>query len=110
MTEKGDANDWILLNPWTPSDDLSLVYVYDLDEGATDLRLRNGTLGFGRYDTWGNYPGVWMWVAKGQLMDQEYWLNGGIRTAELYLNRAEANIRKYMVSGDKSEAQSTYSA
>ena len=106
VTEKGDANDWILLNPWTPSDDLSLVYVYDLDEGATDLRLRNGTLGFGRYDTWGNYPGVWMWVAKGQLMDQEYWLNGGIRTAELYLNRAEANIRKYMVSGDKSEAQS----
>ena len=106
VTEKGDANDWILLNPWTPSDDLSLVYVYDLDEGATDLRLRNGTLGFGRYDTWGNYPGVWMWVAKGQLMEQEYWLNGGIRTAELYLNRAEANIRKYMVSGDKSEAQS----
>ena len=34
-----------------------------------------------------------------------YWTNGGIRIAEVYLNRAEANIRKYISSGLQEKAR-----
>lgn len=102
VNEKEDEN-WNILKPFSPSEDLTDLYsIWDIDNGAIDLRLVYNTLGFFKKDSWGNYEG-WLDVIKGQMA--QYWNNGGIRTAEVYLNRAEAYIRKYMESGNRAEAQ-----
>lgn len=102
VREKADDN-WNMLKPCSPSSDLTDLYtMWDVDNDAIDYRLMNNTLAFFRKDSWST-DGLWRDVIKGQMA--QYWNNGGIRTAEVYLNRAEAYIRKYMVSGNREEAQ-----
>lgn len=43
-------------------------------------------------------------VAKGSSVEQSRY-NGGIRTAEMYLNRAEVYVRRYLASGNSADAE-----
>ncbi|MCB6974741.1 MULTISPECIES: RagB/SusD family nutrient uptake outer membrane protein [Butyricimonas] len=97
-------DNWNMMKPCSPSWDLTDLYtMWDMNyEGASDRRLQNNTLAFFRKDSW-SVDGLWRCVIKGQM--GKYWNNGGIRTSEVYLNRAEAYIRKYIVSGNRQEAQ-----
>ena len=84
-----------------PSDDLVNTYGRDID-GGEDLRA-SGT--GPSYLLMGKKAGVTeQWVA-GITKDQTYQYGGGIRTAEVYLNRAEAYIRKYVETSDEAMAQ-----
>ncbi|WP_065219878.1 MULTISPECIES: RagB/SusD family nutrient uptake outer membrane protein [Butyricimonas] len=96
-------DDFDIVKAHGPSTELTDLYVlYDLDPNATDYRYSHNTLGFFRR-SWMNPEFGYLEVIKGQL--SQYTNNGGIRTAEVYLNRAEAYIRKYMESGNREEAQ-----
>ena len=102
VNETFDDN-WNIMKPHSPSEDLTDLYtMWDIDNGERELRIAGNTLSFFRRDSWGTYVG-WLDVIKGQMT--QYWNNGGIRTAEVYLNRAEAYIRKYIESGNRTEAQ-----
>lgn len=105
--------------PYTVSDDLAGVYSRDAD-GVIDIRGD-----YHRLDQWGTSTLACVYLKRGREWlngAYQYWpamalkgasvnisssmsrYNGGIRTAEMYLNRAEAYIRKYMVSGNQAEA------
>lgn len=81
-----------------------LVYLYDEDtDGLVDRRRKAGQgYSYLQSSNWAPERGFfYMYKGWGNFS----FLNGGIRTAEAYINRAEAYIRKYMVSGNKEEAQ-----
>ena len=103
MPEKDNTSlERDLLAPFTPSSDLIDQYVlYDV-EGTTDGRMDSRSIGWLKYSSW-DAAGIYRCVLKGTAA--QYWINGGIRTAEVYLNRAEAYIRKYIESGNKEEAR-----
>lgn len=85
-----------MTSPFTPSTDLLSLYGpcdrVDINtKKITDLR---GSMFF----CWGKMNSKKDWIATDGFTG-EY---NGIRTAELYLNRAEVYIRKYMVEGNDS--------
>jgi hypothetical protein len=107
--------------PYTVSTDLSTLYSQDVDGGIIDMR--------GNYNEVDGYMQATIspvflkrgrqWVNSAY----EYWVafiskgdgavagvsggvcNGGIRTAEIYLNRAEVYCRRYIESGDRADAE-----
>ena len=111
-----------MLHPYTVSMDLAAVYQQDVDNGITDIRGDYGN----NADTYGNtFPSTYLkqgraWNAETSAYD--YWIaavvkgnsgtttgltyNGGVRTAEMYLIRAEAAIRLYIETGTRSYAES----
>lgn len=104
------------VHPYALSQDLADVYLRDVDNEVLDLRGAYDKLdyystisiayvkqGFDYYYDASVYVTNWLAaVIKGN--ESTYWLNGGIRTAEVYLNRAEAYARKYFLSGNQKEA------
>lgn len=104
--------------PYTVSNELSGVYSRDAD-GVIDIRgdyyrvnqevtLAPVYLKRGREWANGAYQYWAALVLKSDGLNISGSLsryNGGIRTAEMYLNRAEVYIRKYMVSGSQEEAK-----
>lgn len=98
----GTTKDRDVIAPFIPSSDLLDLYLlYDVD-GTTDGRMDDKGIGWFKWSSWDN-PRVYRCVLKGYAA--QYWINAGIRTAEVYLNRAEAYIRKYMKSGNEAEAR-----
>lgn len=111
-----------VLHPYTVSTDLAAVYQQDVDNGITDIRgdysnntneyentLASTYLKQGR--VWNTETSVYdYWIAAvvkgdaGTTTGLTY--NGGIRTAEMYLTRAEAAIRLYIETGTQSYAES----
>ena len=82
-----------------PSDALVNVYGEDVD-GGKDLRATGDAESFS-YLINGSKTGVTeQWIATINKDGSAYEYSGGIRTAEVFLNRAEAYIRKYMENGD----------
>ena len=95
--------EWlVMLEPYAVSRDLVDLYERDVDNQIEDIRGdTKSSPTYIRKSSWGY--GWYAGVIKGNASN--YWTNGGIRTAELYLNRAEANIRKYIASGDQEKAR-----
>ncbi|MBC5622025.1 RagB/SusD family nutrient uptake outer membrane protein [Butyricimonas hominis] len=96
--------DTMALYPCSPSEELLDLYVlYDIKEGLSDLRIvTSNTFAYFVKPTWGDYAGIYVNSKKG--VNGTYWVNGGIRTAEVYLNRAEAYIRKYIETHNEEDA------
>lgn len=104
--------------PFTASPDFLNIYGEDVDAGVKDVRADyNLSAGFGTsskvylksfneyifdgyelvgVDTWISYSTKGDAVAGSSTASH----NGGIRVAEVYLNKAEAYIHKYLESGD----------
>ena len=89
------------MNPFTPSDELMDLY----DFSATDAN-NHGDLRVYAYYYWNMYLN---WSPFEYVAFPEYGYKGGrslsyaahgIRTAELYLNRAEVYVRKFMETGE----------
>ena len=100
------GNRW----PYSPSEELIAVFQRDLNEGNVDMRgdwqnTNNGYLKGGdvRDHHTGSYVSMCTWVDKGRASDPSY--NGGIRVAEMYIDRAEAYCRKYLESGNRADAE-----
>lgn len=104
--------------PFTPSDELVALYHQDVDDDVVDIRSdymnsktnRNVYFVYGTervYDATGNsllYTDNFVsYTDKCRDFNNE--IGGGIRLAEVYLNRAEAYIRRYMQTGDVSDAE-----
>lgn len=103
--------------PYTASNDLMSIFSEDLAEGEVDLRI----MSLDEYDPYSstNRQIPYLQVAREYLYDdnnnyigiQKYYILNkgykwtGMRTAELYLNRAEAYIQKYIQDGNISYAQ-----
>ena len=101
--------------PYTVSDDLYSLYFRDAD-GQIDVRsaydrvnwmgetnvpiyLKRGRKWSGSaYEYWAHD------VFKGSSINQERY-NGGVRTAEMYLNRAEVSARRYLEKGNSADAE-----
>lgn len=104
--------------PYLASDEFLGLYKADIEEEILDLRcaytpalvamplatwVRKGT----KYLTLNGvtqripFPAV---IIKGSYLNNDV-NTGGIRTAEMYLNRAEVYCRRYVVSGNVSDAQ-----
>ncbi|OCX52059.1 carbohydrate-binding protein SusD [Mucilaginibacter sp. PPCGB 2223] len=82
------GNVLVLVPPFTPSS--SLLGLYDQGNGTTNM----GDLRYKTYFT--RYTGTPSYVMRtGKIGSQTYGAQG-MRVAELYLNRAEACIRRYM--------------
>lgn len=111
------------LHPYTVSMDLAAVYQRDVDNGIIDIRgdynnnvdpTYGGTLAstyLKRGSAWSdNAGGTIYWIAavvKGDAgTTTRLTYNGGVRTAEMYLVRAEAAIRLYIETGTQSYAES----
>lgn len=104
------------VHPYVLSQDFADVYLQDVDNDILDLRGAYDKLdgystiavayvkqGFDYYYDEAVYVTNWIAaVIKGS--DGSHWLNGGIRAAEVYLNRAEAYARKYSLSGNQEDA------
>ena len=103
--------------PYTVSLDLSSLYVRDAD-GIVDIRgdyHRVDGLGATVAPVFLKRGRVWRtsvyeyWVhdvIKGNAAGNAYeWYTGGIRTAEMYLNRAEASVRRYIKSENSEDAE-----
>ncbi len=102
--------------PYTVSRDLSSLYLRDAD-GITDVRgdynrvddymsatIAPVFLKRGRVWETSAYE-YWVYdVVKGNVVNQE-WYTGGVRTAEVYLNRAEVSARRYIESGNSADAE-----
>lgn len=87
-----------------PSDALVNVYGEDVD-GGRDLRATGVAEAFS-YLMEGSKTGVTeKWIATIRKGGSSYEYGGGIRTAEVFLNRAEAYIRKYIEEGSVTYAQ-----
>ena len=87
---------------WTPSNELVNVFGLDVDAG-TDIRanLNNANA----YLMKGSKAGISeTWVA-GVKKSRTYSYGAGVRTAEVYLNRAEAYIRQYVETNDATTGQ-----
>ena len=99
----GTSSDRDVIAPFIPSEDLLDLYVlYDVN-GTKDGRVDDSNIGWFKYSSW-DTPRIYRCVLKGY--DAQYWTNAGIRTAEVYLNRAEAYIRKYIESHNEEDARS----
>ena len=98
--------------PFNPSNELYNLYQQDTKEVGRDVRgvatiEYMGASYMKAYQYADQHPderytGAYG-VRKCNIAGYDY--NGGIRTAEVYLNRAEAYIRLYMEDGDESKAQ-----
>ena len=83
---------------------MDLSSVYDIDnDGSTDKRRESGKTSSFLHNSWMAPELGYFYVYKG--WGNLYYTNGGVRTAEAYINRAEAYIRKYMESKNREEAQ-----
>lgn len=103
--------------PYTPSMDLAAVYSLDVDGGVTDIRGDYNNVSADAFEITLTpiylKRGRW-WNTESYVY--EYWLaailksstvsvggnfyNGGVRVAELYLNRAEVLARRYAETGN----------
>ncbi|WP_065219868.1 MULTISPECIES: RagB/SusD family nutrient uptake outer membrane protein [Butyricimonas] len=98
---------WGNIDPYSPSDELIAMFQQDLN-GAVDVRgdwknnmtayLKGGDVNIKT----GGYRSMCTWVDKGRVSTP---FNGGIRTGEVYVSRAEAYCRKYLASGNVSDAE-----
>ena len=85
---------------WNPSIELVNVFAEDVDAGAD---LRSDYTHRSSFFMLGN-RGEWIsGITKSSSSAYPY--GSGVRTAEVYLNRAEAYIRQYVETGDASAAQ-----
>lgn len=98
--------------PFNPSDELYNLYREDIKESGSDVRGMAtidylGAAYLKTYQFASAYEGVVYTGAYGirKCNIAGYDWNGGIRTAEVYLNRAEAYIRLYMEDNDEAKAQ-----
>ncbi|MFR7879569.1 MAG: hypothetical protein ACLU4J_26005, partial [Butyricimonas paravirosa] len=83
---------------------MDLSSVYDIDnDGSTDKRRESGKTSSFLHNSWMAPELGYFYVYKG--WGNLYYTNGGVRTAEAYINRAEAYIRKYIESKNREEAQ-----
>lgn len=106
---------------FTPSDELMALYHEDVDNDVVDLRgdyTNRSSVGRGLniyfvygtervYDATGNtllYTDRFVSYTD-KCGDYDYDISGGIRLSEVYLNRAEAYIRRYMQTNDVSDAE-----
>ena len=103
-------NTWGDVAPYTPSNDLIAVFQQDVDRGVVDIRgdwknNLNAYLKGGNMKLWpsGGMRSMCTWVDKGRMSSLAY--NGGIRTGEMYISRAEAYCQKYLKSGNTSDAE-----
>lgn len=81
---------------YIPSTGLLNLYGEDVDNGILDVRVNVDTTN-GYFIQGKNREGTWFAGVRKSLNSE---LSGGIRVAEVYLNRAEAYIRKYMATGE----------
>ena len=86
-----------------PSDELVNTYGQDID-GGEDLRTAAGN-GPSYWRIGSKYGVEERWVGAIHKGGLYYQYSGGIRTAEVYLNRAEAYLRKYVETGDAAMGQ-----
>ena len=102
-TEDVDDNAQSVPEPYLPGgSDLELLYSRDIKGEATDVRFSTQYAGWLYRDTWGTYPGILL-VIKGR--GAANWTNGGIRTGEVYVTRAEVYARKYVETQDQTMGQ-----
>lgn len=111
-----------MLYPYTPSEELALLYTQDagdeLDIRGDYNRVEGSWSGTSTlapvFLKRGNIPYTGeTWVAfvnKGTspVTDNSY--SGGVRTAEMYLNRAEALIHRYLSNGDMEDGEAALEA
>ena len=81
------AVDFFYTDPWIPSDEIPVLYARNADRTYRDLRGA----------CWLNEMLSIFCFSKG---NSDYGGMHGIRTAELYLNRAEAYTQKYIAEGN----------
>lgn len=97
--------------PFNPSDELYALYKEDIKGTEKDVRgmatveyLGASYLKAYQYaDVYGTDDSHAYGIRKCNIAGYDW--NGGIRTAEVYLNRAEAYIRLYMEDNDEAKAQ-----
>lgn len=82
-----------------PSTELVNLYGQDVDGGLQDIRIQTDST-----NSYFKQGADGTWIA-GATKSQDSHLTGGIRTAEVYLNRAEAYVRKYIESGESQYAE-----
>lgn len=110
--EAEDDNMQTILSPYGPSEDLYNCFREDIKNNVgRDIRgvtsnddyYRAAYIHENAADDDDDAPEGLYCVLKSVTSDN--WYNAGIRTAEVYLNRAEAYIRLYMEDGDETKAQ-----
>lgn len=97
--------------PFTPGTQLLALYTQDRDNSVSDLRgdissvrgYMTQTYVYERNESGSNVAYYFNLLMKDNDTDCN---SGGIRVAEMYLNRAEAYCRKYLESGNTEYAQS----
>ena len=109
---------------YTPSDELVEAYSVDVISGELDIRgnyngvdiigSTNGASYLKRGRVWSNDLGAYeYWVAfilKGDAPLVGDFYNGGVRVAELYLNRAEALTRRYIETNNSEDGEAALAA
>lgn len=105
-------NAYQIKYPYTPSTDLVMVYKQDVDNAIVDIRGDYESKRSVTYLKWGEekvfinsvLDHIDYFVSFVEKSNNTPFLNGGIRTAEVYLNRAEAYIRRYLKNGAEEDA------
>ena len=102
-TEEANTDLWNVPEPYLPGGTaLELLYGQDIKGSTYDKRYTTEYCGWLYRDTWGTYSGN-LCVIKGR--GSAYWRNGGIRTGEVYVTRAEVYARKYVETKDQAMGQ-----
>ncbi|WP_270488346.1 RagB/SusD family nutrient uptake outer membrane protein [Butyricimonas synergistica] len=90
----------VATNPYTASDELMDLYEFSTDsDNHWDLR-RYMYFKYGAWVDWSIFRATIFPAYGFKGGKNEKWASHGIRTAELYLNRAEAYVRKFMETGE----------
>ena len=103
--KKRDYETWMVF-PFTLSDELGNIYGVDVDGDNQDIRFSSRFVTYLKKCSETIYDDNWNYIktlsglaAVDKCNNSVENYDGGVRTAELYLNRAEIYVRKYVESG-----------